>query len=171
MTLAVVAALGVYFLTQQSPAKSDSTQLTGTATTIESQLAVFGKAATASDALPSEPTIDGAVTRHIGDPADSSWASLSNGSVCIQDATGANVCLPTQSYTGKPLIMAPGSSAVPDRLVGLVPDGITSVTAVFSDGSSKTAAVTDNGFTLQAGKPVKEVRWTTPDNVTHTQGW
>ncbi|HEY4811474.1 MAG TPA: hypothetical protein VIH71_10495 [Solirubrobacteraceae bacterium] len=168
---AAPAAFGIYLLTQGSPANSDSTQLTGAATTVESQFAVFNKAATPADTIPGEPTISGAVVRHIGSSSESTWASLANGFVCIQNAGGANVCLPPQDYKGKPLVMAPGRSNVPAELVGLAPDGITSVTAVFRDGTTAIGAVVDNGFTIQAGKTVKEIRWTTPDNVTHTQEW
>jgi hypothetical protein len=171
MALTVIAAFGIYLLTQGGSANSDSTQLTGAATTVKSQIAVFNQAATPADTIPGEPTISGTVVRHIGAATDSTWASLDNGRVCIQDGGGASVCLPPQDYTGKPLVMAPGSSTVPADLVGLAPDGITAVTAVFSDGTAATGAVVDNGFTIQAGKTVKEIRWTTPDNVTHTQEW
>ncbi len=172
MTVAVVAALGVYLLTQGSPAHSDSTQLTNASAGVASQFAVFGHPTTAADSLPSEPTISGTVIRHVGSTGASTWASIDNGRLCIQDGTGANVCVPAESYSGKPLVMAPGSSdAAPERLIGLVPDGISSVTAVFADGSSKAASVTKNGFTLDAGQNVKEIKWTTADNVTHTQEW
>lgn len=171
MALTAIAAFGIYLLTQGGSANSDSTQLTGAAVTVESQIAVFNQAATPADTIPGKPTISGTVVRHIGAATDSTWASIDNGRVCIQDGGGASVCLPPQDYSGKPLVMAPGSSSVPAELVGLAPDAITAVTAVFSDGTTATGAVTNNGFTIQAGKTVKEIRWTTTDNVTHTQEW
>ena len=171
VTVAVVAALGVYLLAQGSPAHSDATQLTAASTSVANQFAAFGRPADAEDSLPNEPTISGTVVRHVGATDASTWASIDNARLCIQEETGANVCVPTESFSGKPLVMAPGSSQTPERLIGLVPDGISSVTAVLADGSRKTAAVTDNGFTLAVGQDVKEIQWTTPDNVTHTQEW
>lgn len=168
----VLVALGAYLISRPSRARSDPTQLDSTATAIVGQIAAFRQGTTSSDVLPSESTISGTLTRRVGDVNSTSiWATIDNGRVCIQDATGANVCLPVGDYAGKPLVMAEGKSPTPERLVGLVPDGIRSVTAVFGDGSIDRATVVNNGFQLAAGQPVKEIRWTTPNNVTHSQEW
>jgi hypothetical protein len=167
LVLALASGLAIYFVAHSSSAQSDSTQLTGSAATVASEIGAFQAPETAEDALPSEPTISGTLARRIGSASASEWATIDNARLCLQDESGASVCAPVESYSGNPLVMEPGGANGPERVVGLAPDGISSVTAVFKDGSTKTADVANNGFSMAVSEAASQIEWTTSDGVNH----
>jgi hypothetical protein len=99
------------------------------------------------------------------------WASISNGAICIQNVTGGYACQSTARFSDEPLATVEKSSSSPEYAFGLVPDGITSITAVLNDGSSTTVAVVNNAFRFSPEKPVKEIRWTDSNGVNHSNEW
>lgn len=50
-------------------------------------------------------------------------------------------------------------------VIGLVPDGVQSVTVTFMDGSSKTATVTNNAFDVHSSVDSKSISFKTPDGA------
>jgi hypothetical protein len=64
--------------------------------------------------------------------------------------------------------MEPGGASGADRIIGIAPDGVTSVRALIPDGSTKTADVVNNGFSMALSGSAKAIRWTTSDGVNHT---
>ena len=179
----VASAFGAYLSFHEGAAKSDSTQLEAPANAVVAKVGAFRRSAGASDSLPANVSISGTLIRSVGSdaPGAALWASVDNGRVCLQDEQGASVCTPVANFSDKPLIMSPGritgsrigseGPAIPDTIEGLAPDGVTSITVVFADGSKESEAVVNNGFRLSAGKLPKTVSWTTADNATHSQEW
>jgi len=155
LVLTLAAGFAIYFIIQGDSARSDSTQLTGAAARVASEFGVLASPQTTADSLPSEPTVSGTAGRHVGRPSATEWMTISNARLCVQDQSGAFVCVPVGNYAGGPL-------------VGIAPDGVTSVTALLPDGSTKTADVVNNGFSMALSGSAKAIQWTTSDGVNHT---
>jgi hypothetical protein len=168
LVLTLAAGFAIYFIIQGDSARSDSTQLTGAAARVASEFGVLASPQTTADSLPSEPTVSGTAVRHVGRPSATEWMTISNARLCVQDRSGAFVCVPVGNYAGRPLVMEPGGASGADRIIGIAPDGVTSVTVLLPDGSTKTADVVNNGFSMALSGSAKAIQWTTSDGVNHT---
>jgi hypothetical protein len=171
LALALICAAGAgYLLSQTGTAKSASPNHQAAEQAAISHLSVFERAAQPSDTIPaSEATIAG-TTRRIGDSSTGPgvWASVNTEQLCVQLANGASACVSPEEFTAsKPLIVGSSSNGGNEEAAGLVPDGITSVTANYQDGTSETVSVTENGFYIQAKDAVKNFSWTTSNGTVH----
>jgi hypothetical protein len=145
--------------------------------------AVFGKPAAAADALPARSAYAGGTARRIAGDSQtfSSWGVLSGGQVCVtvDASSGAAAGGPAACNSvadliqpGQLLVLGAGTgdNQIPQLLVGLVPNGVQSVTVVFKDGSKVNAPVIDNGFALATGgRTPAHYSWTTAAGATETE--
>lgn len=120
--------------------------------------AILRRPTNAADALP--PSLlpaqfvgvygaDAALARHIeGLPAGVDvWVVPGSRSLCLVGNSGAS-CGPDATMIDHGLAMSSGSAGNPgaQSIIGLVPDGVGSVTLTLTDGSQRTVAVADNGY-------------------------
>jgi hypothetical protein len=145
--------------------------------------------ATSQDDLPSDPG-NGTITtaRRFADAPYGAWIALEGDSqICVIVALAgtlpsacdspaslaqSNQLLITSAGAGYDPPSAGNTGArPPDQvLAGIAPDGVAAVTIEFSDGSSRTVAVHDNGFETALGSPNPVgFRWST-HGVEYTQG-
>lgn len=152
--------------------------------------AVFGTRPTAGDSLPAASAYANGVARQIGIPSAqlSAWAVLKDGQVCVTvsgsgaAAGGPAACnsLSTLAEPGQLLTLEAGEgpagssaaaqTAVYQVVAGLVPNGVTSVGVHYSDGSSASVPVTNNGFAmLTGGKTPTEFIWSSSGGTTESE--
>jgi hypothetical protein len=134
-----------------------------------SHVSAFRRAAASGDAIPaSEATISGTVRRIGASTGPGVWASVNTAELCVQIAGGANACIAPEEFASRPLIVGASShGSGTEEVAGVAPDGITSVTVDYQDGTSESTPVTDNGFYIVAKHAVKNFAWTTTDGVVH----
>lgn len=87
-------------------------------------------------------------------------ASMPNG------ASGACVDNATFNKQGVVAVLGSGSGQV--DVVGLVPDGVTSVGVALSNGSEQTLGVTDNGYSLYTSETPTSVSFAGPNGTQQT---
>lgn len=146
--------------------------------TAASVFAVFGNSATSADALPVSSAYAQYQSRLIG-PADGAISAFGvnegDDQVCVTlsassgvGAGGPAACnsVSELSQPNELLVLAASSGTTsttnppPQVLAGLVPNGATSVEIDFTDGSSVTAPVTNNGFLLSTdGRTPSAFKW------------
>jgi hypothetical protein len=143
---------------------------------------IFSRPAQSLDAVSAIPQLpSGALTRRQPSPyaGISQWASVSGDEVCVfvkDAATGDTdgACNSAEYLASHHELLVErayvGGSATPptdqqaNLVAGLAPDGVTSVSVKFADGSHVSVPVEANGFVYSLGSGVKKVSgvaWTT----------
>lgn len=144
---------------------------------------VFSQSATPADALPSQSAYAGGASRRIGPDAGSisAWAVSTGDQMCITLSASSGVgeggpaaCNSVSELSAPNQLLVLGASSgsstssasqvpqvqAPQVLVGLVPDGASSVEVDFTDGSSTVAPVSNNGFLLNLdGRTPDAFKW------------
>lgn len=155
------------------------------------QYEIFSRPATTADARPESegrieggPAADGIARRmSVGDPSVALWATLSGSRVCVlkqlQGGGSESTCAPVSALdhditTGSLLVLAAGeeNSTSPGPVVslaGLAPNGLSSVTAHFADGSSQTIPVREDGFYVSLTKPETVLSFSWTDSAGNNQ--
>jgi hypothetical protein len=153
------------------------------------RIRVFGRAARPSDALPARPAYTagsgaiaaGGIIRRIGPAggAVTEWGSAKGDELCITVGASAGVAsggpaacnqLAILSQPKELLVMAAGSGGgasksgdppPPSQVVaGLAPNGVSSVTINFTNGTSAVVPVANNGFVLNTdGRTPGTYKW------------
>lgn len=134
---------------------------------------VFDKPARAADSLPKGSAYADGVSRRIGNEARtfSAWAVVTADQVCVTvnassgAASGGPAACNTTAELSKPdqllTLQAQSSDSTYQAIAGIAPQGVSSVTIYFSDGSSTLVPVVNNGFTDSAPdtKTVTKYSW------------
>jgi hypothetical protein len=170
VALALIGAAGAgYLLLQTGAAKSATPNHQAAEATVISHLGVFRRAAGPADTIPASDATIAGTTRRIGNSSSGPgvWSSVDTEQLCVQLAGGASACIPPEEFASRPLIVGSSSNSGPEEAAGLVPDGITSVSVDYQNGTSETVPVVDNGFYIHAKYAVKNFAWTTTDGVVH----
>jgi hypothetical protein len=151
--------------------------------TAAAQFAVFGQAATAGDALPTQSAYSAGVPRRIG-PSSSSvavWGVVTAGQICVTvnattgPAAGGPAACNTPAELAEPnqllATIASSSGSGSQVIAGIAPNGVSGVTINFSDGSSVIAPVKRNGFLYIAPASVtfSGFAWTNAGGTTATE--
>ena len=163
---------------QATAARTHQHALQSAPATAVSLFGVFARAASPEDALPSQSAYAGGISRRIGPATDpiSAWAVSTGDQMCVTLNASAGVgeggpaACDTLSNLAAPnqlLVLGASSKAAtsspstaPQVLVGLVPNGASTVAITFTDGSSLMAPVTDNGFLIHtAGRTPAAFQW------------
>lgn len=183
------SARSVAHPTTKAPGSQKAAQPSPAAVNALSQFGVFSHAAGPADVPPSQAGYAGGISRRIASTTGSvdAWAVLTGDQLCITvNASsgpaqgGGAACASAQALAavGQRQFMVLGAGAGPsgsppqaDQLVvGLVPDGVSAVTVAFTDGSSTTASVINNGFELNTnGRMPSTYTWSSSDGATHTE--
>lgn len=150
---------------------------------------VFNSTQTAADNLPADSPWSASLsrrqaTRYAG---IDQWATVDRDTICaVSQAAKASTFGPgrtcdeasTLEQDGQLLIggsASGGESQTPGvvtYLYGLAPDGVSSIDVTFTDGSSQTVPVVDNGFQLALegkGEVLAHVTWVDASGQTHSQ--
>ncbi len=150
---------------------------------------VFGSTQTAADSLPSDAPWSASLsrrqsTRYAG---IGQWATVDGDTLCAVSATTATsafgpgrVCDEASTLERDDQLLIGGSASgsgsqtpgVVTFLYGLAPDGVSSVDVTFTDGTSQTVPVAENGFQLDLegkGKVLAHVTWRDASGQTHSQ--
>jgi len=53
------------------------------------------------------------------------------------------------------------------RVAGIARDGVRAIEVTLADGTTATAPVVDNAFSIDVSSPPQETRWVTPDGTAH----
>jgi hypothetical protein len=150
---------------------------------------VFSSTQTASDSLPADAPWSASLSRRQPTryPGIDQWATVDRDTICaVSETTHTSTFGPgricdeasTLEQDGQLLIGggATGSESqtpgVVTFLYGLAPDGISSIDVAFTDGSSQTVPVLENGFQLALegkGKVLAHVTWRDASGQTHSQ--
>lgn len=121
---------------------------------------VFNRTADATDSLPAGSAYVGGVSRRIGNSSGplEAWAVSSGDQVCVTvhassgPASGGPAACNTVAELRKPdqllvdVSTTPASSSL-EVVAGVAPQGVSTVTIDFQDGTSATVPVVDDGFT------------------------
>lgn len=171
---------------------------TSPSSAVLSHYAVFRRPSSSSDALPPGMQKGGpspaALSRRQPTPyaSTSQWATLEGELLCVVAShtfptspggvgNGASACITAEHLNNQLLVLVskfspPSTSQEASTTVtlisGLAPDGVTSVTLSFNDGSQQTVPVQENGFTYDLGESTKvltSVTWTNPSGQTVTE--
>lgn len=149
---------------------------------VSAEFGVFGHPAAMADALPTSSAYAGHAARRIArsEGTAAAWALIDGTQVCVTiSGTGAAASGPaactseaTLSKPGQLLVLGPGSlpvsgpptpavgPRVPQLLVGLAPNGVSTVTVDSVDGNTATVPVVDNGFEISTdGVALGELKW------------
>lgn len=149
---------------------------------------VFSRSQAASDSLPAKAPWAASLSRRQSTRYSgiSQWATVDGDTICAVSETRTSALGPgrvcdeasTLEQDGQILIGggASGSESqtpgVVTYLDGLAPDGVSSINVAFTDGSSQTVPVVENGFQLDLegkGKVLAHVTWRDASGQTHTQ--
>jgi hypothetical protein len=170
LSLAGVAVPAAAFAQPTAKANSDASFAY---TQAVSHFSVFAEPASAADALPSGSAYAGGTSRRIAGSMQhfSAWGVLKGGQLCVTvDARsgpasgGPAACNSISRLTrpGQILVLgaSAGTGAAPQVLAGLTPDGVSSVTVSYEDGSTAAVPVKDNGFAVvTGGRTPRSLRW------------
>jgi hypothetical protein len=164
---------------------------------VMSHYSVFARAATNSDPLPAASLVaepqaaeESTITRRLtqsGATDTTEWATLNGEQICViarstpsdglPDTNRACVAaaeLEAQHQLLLQLSLVGSTSSTPPEaglanvISGLAPDGVTTVTLDFADGTEETVPVTENGFIdrLSSPKMLQHLTWTSPAGQT-----
>jgi hypothetical protein len=178
--------------------RHDAAQSEPPATTVVDHYSIFQRTASTSDSLPAGVDEEATVTarRQQADATDiMQWATATGETICVVDrytpASSPNGVRPDTNQSCNQVAnleaehqllvqssLVGGTSSTPPKpglanvISGLAPNGVTSVTITFSDGTSLQAPVVENGFSYQiVGEPkaVSDVSWTTATGQHYSQ--
>ncbi len=160
-----------------------------------SHYSVFGRAAGASDALPTanliqaRPVAEGTLTRRVSQSAsDGEWATLDGDQLCVivrssnpsdgLPATNRSCASASELEAQHQLLLqlsvvgstssTPPAPGTANLITGLAPDGVASVTLAFADGTEQSLPVRENGFMdhLDSPKSFRHLTWISPAGTT-----
>lgn len=193
LRVVVIAAMllsgsGTYILLQTGKAHS---QQIGASESLLTHFSVLSTSAESSADQLSPVGVVASPTHKIvtDDPSLQQWMAARGDDACVlesdSDVSGdgtspAYTCASLTSGKVEDELVAMGSGALPHSpgsrpsgplvLVGLAPNGVTSVSITYTDGTSDIAPVVDNGFhALSDGRRPAAFAWTTVDGKTHVQ--
>jgi hypothetical protein len=168
------------FSAGNSAAASPSTPTTG--------YSVFGQPPSPADAIPTGFAADQAAGTEVRSQPTSVlgllvWAVAREDQLCVAEADlggGSEACAPAASiaagsnsllYSATAEGTASTDVGAVDLIVGLAPDGASGLTFQFSDGTSATVPIVDNGFQLSTPGLVKiaSVSWQDASGASHVE--
>jgi hypothetical protein len=152
------------------------------AATVTNQFGILARAATPSDALPSEAGFAATASRRIatGTSSLNEWIATKGDQLCVlangaaadepDVSTASFACGPPEAdYTQELLVLSKNAYPVsvgqpvgPDVLIGLAPNEAQTVTITYTDHTTETVAAMDNGWhAAAAGRKPAALSWTT----------
>jgi hypothetical protein len=137
-------------------------------TSVKDAYAVFRRAATRADRLPSSKRGD-IVRRIAGTPTQNVYLVLRGRSLCSVTTTKSNRaggmgCGPAETYLdGHTPIGSFSDEDGPSTITSAFPDGVREVTLTLADGSSRTYPVENNGFARDVPARPAKLAWIAPD--------
>ena len=194
--LLVAIATSAIVISGTSTTRASSPSVTPSSAAL-ANFGIFRREAVAADALlarqASRPVPAGTLTRRLPTvyPTYAQWATLEGDRLCVVDkytpvsgpSDQGGACN-SASYLEKEHQLLVSMSQTDDTtstppppgqanvISGLAPDGVTSVTLRFADGSQQTVLVEDNGFMLNLGsspKTLAKVTWTDASGQDHSE--
>ena len=178
VTLGAIIACAVVLM--HSTARSDTPT---TPAAVLEQFSVFSRPTAAADALPPAVGITATASRRISTATESlnEWIATKADQLCLvangaalgepELSTASFACGPPDAdYSSELLVMDASAHPIsrgvhptgPEILVGLAPDGASSVTITYTDHSAETVSAIDNGWqATPAGRKPAELSWTT----------
>ncbi len=184
----LLAGTGIYILLQTQKAHS---QQIGASESLLTHFSVLSTSAESSADPLSPAGVVASPTHKIvtDDPSLQQWMAARGDDACVlesdsdvsRDGTSpAYACASLTPGKVENELVVMGAGALPHSagtrpsgplvLVGLAPNGVTSVLITYSDGTSDIARVLDNGFhALSDGRRPAAFTWMTVDGKTHVQ--
>ncbi len=132
---------------------------------------VFNHSRKAGDSLPAGSAYADGVSRRIGSSSDllRAWAVSTNDQVCVtlhapKGPAGPAACNTVAELRNPNQLLvdvSTSSDSSSEVIAGVAPTGVSSIKIEFSDGTSATVPVVNNGFTYTASKSQKigELTW------------
>lgn len=158
---------------QQAPTAAEESAIT--------HVAAFEQAASSEDSVPGETVLSGRM-RRIGSHGARRrvWGSIDPTQDCVQvGEEGASACAAPERLEHEPLIVGASRTTsvplsvdqpppAPEEWAGLAENGVQAVEVTYSDGSTETIPVVDNGFYFDSGsREVASFAWITSNGAVH----